>query len=128
MSRCTTVFCFIILGYFHIFLLSFDFFILKYKFIFFVQRESVLTRLLKDSLDGTGQTVMVACVTPARSSLGQTLTTLRYAQQATHIRPRPLPPPPSTIKVRNGFVISITWSGALLESHDRQYYPDSKLF
>ncbi|KAK3872133.1 hypothetical protein Pcinc_022763 [Petrolisthes cinctipes] len=66
--------------------------------IYVPYRECVLTRLLKDSLCGSGQTVMVACVTPASASLGQTLTTLRYAQQATHIKLRPLPPPPSTIK------------------------------
>lgn len=47
-------------------------------------RDSVLTWLLKDSLGGNSKTAMVACISP--SDYDETLSTLRYADQAKHIR------------------------------------------
>ena len=49
-------------------------------------RDSVLTWLLKDSLGGNSKTAMIACVSP--SDYDETLSTLRYADQAKHIRTR----------------------------------------
>lgn len=49
-------------------------------------RDSVLTWLLKDSLGGNSKTAMVACVSP--SDYDETLSTLRYADQAKRIRTR----------------------------------------
>ena len=49
-------------------------------------RDSVLTWLLKDSLGGNSKTAMVACISP--SDYDETLSTLRYADQAKHIRTR----------------------------------------
>ncbi|OJD30708.1 kinesin family protein [Diplodia corticola] len=49
-------------------------------------RDSVLTWLLKDSLGGNSKTAMVACVAPA--DYDETLSTLRYADQAKRIRTR----------------------------------------
>ena len=49
-------------------------------------RDSILTWLLKDSLGGNSKTAMVACVAPA--DYDETLSTLRYADQAKHIRTR----------------------------------------
>lgn len=46
-------------------------------------RESVLTRLLQDSLGGNSKTAMIACISP--TNYEQTLSTLRYAVQAKHI-------------------------------------------
>ncbi|XP_076880358.1 kinesin-like protein KIF14 isoform X2 [Brachyhypopomus gauderio] len=45
-------------------------------------RESVLTWLLKDSLGGNSKTAMIATLSPAASNVEESLSTLRYAQQA----------------------------------------------
>lgn len=47
-------------------------------------RDSVLTWLLKDSLGGNSKTAMVACISP--TDYEETLSTLRYADQAKKIR------------------------------------------
>lgn len=47
-------------------------------------RDSILTWLLKDSLGGNSKTAMVACIAPA--DYDETLSTLRYADQAKRIR------------------------------------------
>lgn len=49
-------------------------------------RDSVLTWLLKDSLGGNSKTAMIACIAP--SDYDETLSTLRYADQAKRIRTR----------------------------------------
>jgi Kinesin motor domain len=49
-------------------------------------RDSVLTWLLKESLGGNSKTAMVACIAPA--DYDETLSTLRYADQAKRIRTR----------------------------------------
>ena len=49
-------------------------------------RDSVLTWLLKDSLGGNSKTAMIACLSP--TDYEETLSTLRYADQAKHIRTR----------------------------------------
>ena len=49
-------------------------------------RDSILTWLLKDSLGGNSKTAMIACIGP--SDYDETLSTLRYADQAKHIRTR----------------------------------------
>lgn len=46
-------------------------------------RDSVLTRLLQDSLGGNSKTAMIACISP--TSYEQTLSTLRYAVQTKSI-------------------------------------------
>ena len=50
------------------------------KFVNF--RDSKLTRLLKDSLGGNCRTLMIAHVSPAKSSFEETLNTLKYASRA----------------------------------------------
>ncbi|WWC71280.1 uncharacterized protein I206_105233 [Kwoniella pini CBS 10737] len=52
-------------------------------------RESKLTRLLQDSLGGTTKTCIVATVSPTRSNMEETLSTLDYAIRAKSIRNRP---------------------------------------
>ncbi|KAG7177582.1 chromosome-associated kinesin KIF4-like [Homarus americanus] len=52
-------------------------------------RESVLTRLLKDSLGGNSHTAMIACVSPANFNVHETIKTLHYAEQARNIRTKP---------------------------------------
>eukprot|EP00668_Euglena_longa_P015698 GGOE01019828.1.p1 GENE.GGOE01019828.1~~GGOE01019828.1.p1 ORF type:complete len:1054 (-),score=372.77 GGOE01019828.1:389-3259(-) len=53
-------------------------------------RDSKLTRLLQDSLGGNSRTLMLACISPADSSLEETLNTLRYANRARNIRNTPV--------------------------------------
>lgn len=49
-------------------------------------RDSKLTFLLKDSLGGNSRTVIVACVSPSALCFGETLSTLKFAARAKHIR------------------------------------------
>ncbi|XP_060065078.1 kinesin-like protein KIF18A [Ylistrum balloti] len=49
-------------------------------------RDSKLTRLLKDSLGGNCQTVMIAAVSPSSLSYEDTYNTLKYADRAKHIQ------------------------------------------
>nr|XP_024219176.1 kinesin-like protein KIF12 [Halyomorpha halys] len=53
-------------------------------------RDSKLTKLLADSLAGSGVTLMIACISPARSSLTETISTLRYASRAKKIKNKPI--------------------------------------
>ncbi|XP_071551668.1 kinesin-like protein KIF14 [Panulirus ornatus] len=52
---------------------------------FIPYRESVLTYLLKESLGGNSRTAMIATVSPCNIHVEETLSTLRYAQQARKI-------------------------------------------
>ncbi|KAI8607503.1 kinesin motor domain-containing protein, partial [Chytriomyces sp. MP71] len=51
-------------------------------------RDSNLTRLLADSLGGSGLALMIACISPSRVNLQESLKTLRYASRARKIRNR----------------------------------------
>ena len=54
-----------------------------------MSRESKLTRLLQDSLGGRTKTCIIATVSPARSNLEETISTLDYAFRAKNIRNKP---------------------------------------
>ncbi|KAI8069487.1 hypothetical protein BC940DRAFT_297840 [Gongronella butleri] len=60
----------------------------KPKDYFIPYRDSVLTWLLKDSLGGNSKTAMIATVSPV--DYEETLSTLRYADQAKRIRNKPV--------------------------------------
>jgi kinesin family protein 11 len=51
--------------------------------------ESKLTRLLQDSLGGRTKTCIIATISPARSNVEETLSTLDYAIRAKSIRNKP---------------------------------------
>lgn len=53
-------------------------------------RDSKLTRLLQDSLGGNSVTLMIACVSPADYNVEETLSTLRYADNAKKIKNKPI--------------------------------------
>ena len=53
---------------------------------FIPYRASVLTWLLKDSLGGNSKTAMIAAISPADVQYEETLSTLRYADQAKKIK------------------------------------------
>jgi kinesin family protein 11 len=52
-------------------------------------RESKLTRLLQDSLGGPTKTCIIATLSPAKSNLEETISTLDYAFRAKNIRNKP---------------------------------------
>lgn len=52
-------------------------------------RESKLTRLLQDSLGGRTKTCMIATISPAKSNLEETISTLDYAFRAKNIKNKP---------------------------------------
>ncbi|KAK5130392.1 hypothetical protein LTR08_002139 [Meristemomyces frigidus] len=52
-------------------------------------RESKLTRLLQDSLGGRTKTCILATLSPAKSNLEETISTLDYAFRAKNIRNKP---------------------------------------
>ena len=49
-------------------------------------RDSVLTRILQDALGGNSKTTMICAISPARDNYDETLSTLRYANQAKMIK------------------------------------------
>mmetsp|Transcript_127155 Transcript_127155/g.317552 ORF Transcript_127155/g.317552 Transcript_127155/m.317552 type:complete len:890 (-) Transcript_127155:390-3059(-) len=51
-------------------------------------RNSKLTHLLQESLSGNSKTVMVAAISPAKSNLDETLSTLRFAQTCKSVKTR----------------------------------------
>ncbi|XP_053864337.1 kinesin-like protein KIF12 isoform X3 [Malaclemys terrapin pileata] len=53
-------------------------------------RDSKLTRLLAESLGGSGITLMVACISPSSRCLPETLRTLRFASRAKKITTKPV--------------------------------------
>ncbi|KAK3279021.1 hypothetical protein CYMTET_13082 [Cymbomonas tetramitiformis] len=54
-------------------------------------RDSKLTRLLKDSLNGKSMTIMLTHVSPAADQFDETLNTLKYANRAKNIKPPQMP-------------------------------------
>ncbi|ORY72338.1 kinesin-domain-containing protein [Neocallimastix californiae] len=52
-------------------------------------RESKLTRLLQDSLGGRTKTCLIATVSPAKSNIEESISTLEYAHRAKNIRNKP---------------------------------------
>ncbi|KAG0367961.1 kinesin-like protein Klp8 [Gamsiella multidivaricata] len=54
--------------------------------VFVPYRDSVLTWLLKDCLGGNSKTTMIAALSPADVNYDETLSTLRYADQAKRIK------------------------------------------
>ncbi|KAH8925246.1 kinesin-domain-containing protein, partial [Atractiella rhizophila] len=52
-------------------------------------RESKLTRLLQDSLGGKTKTCIIATISPVKSNLEETLSTLDYAMRAKSIKNKP---------------------------------------
>ncbi|PGH28038.1 hypothetical protein AJ80_00293 [Polytolypa hystricis UAMH7299] len=52
-------------------------------------RESKLTRLLQDSLGGQTKTCIIATISPSRSNIEETISTLDYAFRAKNIRNKP---------------------------------------
>ncbi|XP_069040412.1 kinesin-like protein KIF12 isoform X2 [Lepisosteus oculatus] len=77
-------------------------------------RDSKLTKLLSDSLGGSGVTLMIACVSPSVTNLQETMNTLRYASRARKIKNRPM----AKRDLREKLVISLEREVRLLRSEN----------
>lgn len=78
-------------------------------------RDSKLTKLLFDSLAGNGVTLMIACISPARYNLSESLNTLRYAARAKRIRTKPI----VVMDPREALILSLKREvGALQQEND----------
>nr|CAI5819200.1 unnamed protein product [Callosobruchus analis] len=77
-------------------------------------RDSKLTKLLADSLAGNGVTLMIACISPARSNIFETINTLRYAARAKKIRTKPV----VLMDPREALIISLKREVASLQSEN----------
>ena len=53
-------------------------------------RDSCLTRILETALGGNSMTTMICAVSPANDNYEETLSTLRYADQAKKIKNKPI--------------------------------------
>lgn len=49
-------------------------------------RESQLTRILQNALGGNSKTLMICAISPSEDNYEETLSTLRYADQAKKIK------------------------------------------
>jgi len=49
-------------------------------------RDSALTRILQNALGGNSKTLMICAISPASDNYDETLSTLRYADQAKKIK------------------------------------------
>jgi kinesin family member 1 len=65
-------------------------------------RNSVLTRLLRESLGGNARTVVLACVSPSELHFEETLSTLKYAARAKRVRTHARINEVSVLCVQNG--------------------------
>ncbi|XP_064634767.1 kinesin-like protein KIF27 isoform X2 [Lineus longissimus] len=53
-------------------------------------RDAKITRILKDSLGGNAQTLMVCCISPSSASFDESLNSLKYANRAKNIKNKPI--------------------------------------
>lgn len=58
----------------------------KGKQIIVPYRDSCLTRILQNALGGNSKTLMICAISPATDNYEETLSTLRYADQAKKIQ------------------------------------------
>ncbi|XP_034240231.1 kinesin-like protein KIF12 [Thrips palmi] len=77
-------------------------------------RDSKLTKLLADSLAGNGVTLMIACISPAKSNISESLNTLRYAARAKKIRTKPV----IMMDPREALILSLKREVAALQSEN----------
>ncbi|XP_040566336.1 kinesin-like protein KIF3A isoform X2 [Lepeophtheirus salmonis] len=77
-------------------------------------RDSKLTKLLADSLAGNGVTLMIACVSPAKSNLSETSNTLRYAARAKKIKTKPV----IVMDPREALIVSLKREVAILQQEN----------
>ena len=54
-------------------------------------RDSVLTKVLKESLESTCCVSMLACISPGANDVNETISTLRFSNEAKQLKTKPLP-------------------------------------
>lgn len=53
-------------------------------------RDSKITRILKDSLGGNANTLMICCISPSSNNLDESINALKYASRARYIKNKPI--------------------------------------
>lgn len=61
----------------------------KKKVVHIPYRESKITRILKDSLGGNANTLMICCISPSSCNLDESINALKYASRARYIKNKP---------------------------------------
>ena len=56
-----------------------------------ISRDSMLTKVLKEGLQHSCHISMLACISPGQADLTETLNTLRFCNEAKHLKLKPLP-------------------------------------
>ncbi|XP_060520283.1 kinesin-like protein KIF12 isoform X2 [Cylas formicarius] len=79
-------------------------------------RDSKLTKLLADSLAGNGVTLMIACISPAKFNINETINTLRYAARAKKIRTKPV----VLMDPREALILSLKREVDMLQTENEQ--------
>ncbi|KAK2961148.1 putative Kinesin-II 85 kDa subunit [Blattamonas nauphoetae] len=77
------------------------------KNIFVPYRDSLLTRMLQDSLGGNSKTIMIAAMSPASSNYDEGVSTLQYADRAKQIKNKPVVNESETDKMIKGLQAEI---------------------
>ncbi|KAK2952099.1 putative Kinesin-II 95 kDa subunit [Blattamonas nauphoetae] len=77
------------------------------KNIFVPYRDSLLTRMLQDSLGGNSKTIMIAAMSPASSNYDEGISTLQYADRAKQIKNKPVVNESETDKLINSLKAEI---------------------
>ncbi|XP_023345915.1 kinesin-like protein KIF12 [Eurytemora carolleeae] len=77
-------------------------------------RDSKLTKLLADSLAGNGVTLMIACVSPAKSNMSESSNTLRYAARAKRIKTKPV----VVMDPREALIVSLKREVAIMQQEN----------
>ena len=72
------------------------------KDVFVPYRNSALTRILQNALGGNSKTCVICAISPAADNFEETLSTLRYADQAKKIKNTPVVNETETDKIIKG--------------------------
>lgn len=94
----------------------------------FFNRDSKLTRLLRDSLGGNARTLMIACVSPSNIDGEETLSTLRYAARARCIKNKPIINEDPKDALLRQYQLELQQLKKLLESSDFRVPSDQEPF
>ncbi|RNA22387.1 kinesin KIF27, partial [Brachionus plicatilis] len=62
----------------------------KKKSVHIPYRDSKITRILKDSLGGNSNTLMICCISPSSCNLDESINALKYATRARYIKNKPI--------------------------------------
>ncbi len=95
-------------------------------------RDSVLTQILRDALGGNSRTLMICALSPADVNYDETLSTLRYANNAKQIKntvrknENPTAKLVESLKKENERMKALIEAGGMLSDEERKKYNEEK--